>query len=249
MSSEPPTAGAFSKLIVYVDESGDHGPVSAEFPVFVLAFCIFDKHEYANTVTSYMHRLKFKHFGHDAVVMHERDIRKSTGPFTLLINPVARNAFLSDISVLIEKSPLVLIAAVIDKAKLAAQHAEPPNPYHLALKFGLERIHRHRAGLHDEGKLHVVFESRGKREDEELELEFRRVCDANATGQRLEFEAVFAKKEANHCGLQLADLVARPIGRHFMNPGQSNRAYEQIEKKFRRSPDGSVHGWGLKCFP
>ena len=70
------------------------------------------------------------------------------------------------------------------------------------------------------------------------------MCDANATGQRLEFEAVFARKEANHCGLQLADLVARPLGRHIMNPGQSNRAYEQIEKKFRRSPDGSVHGWG-----
>lgn len=248
MSVEPPTP-AFSKLIVYVDESGDHGPVSAEFPVFVLAFCIFDKHEYANTVTSYMHRLKFKHFGHDAVVMHERDIRKSTGPFTLLINPVLRDVFLSDISVLIEKSPFVLMAAVIDKAKLAAQHAEPPNPYHLALKFGLERIQLHRTGLRDQGKLHVVFESRGKREDEELELEFRRVCDANATGERLDFEPVFAKKEANHCGLQLADLVARPIGRHLMKPGQSNRAYEQLEKKFRRSPDGSVQGWGLKCFP
>lgn len=249
MSVEPSPPAPFSKLIVYVDESGDHGPVSAEFPVFVLAFCIFDKQEYANTVTSYMHRLKFKHFGHDAVVMHERDIRKSTGPFSLLINPKLRDVFLADISVLIEKSPFALIAAVIDKAKLAAQHAEPPNPYHLALKFGLERIQLHRAGLQDQGKLHVVFESRGKREDEELELEFRRVCDANATGQSLDFEPIFAKKEANHCGLQLADLVARPIGRHLMKPGQPNRAYEQLEKKFRRSPEGSVHGWGLKCFP
>ena len=33
----------FSRFIIYVDESGDHGPVSSEFPVFVLAFCIFDK--------------------------------------------------------------------------------------------------------------------------------------------------------------------------------------------------------------
>lgn len=29
-----------SRYIVYVDESGDHGPISAEYPVFVLAFCI-----------------------------------------------------------------------------------------------------------------------------------------------------------------------------------------------------------------
>jgi hypothetical protein len=40
---------AFSRYIVFVDEAGDHGPVSPEFPVFVLAFCIFDKLEYANT--------------------------------------------------------------------------------------------------------------------------------------------------------------------------------------------------------
>jgi len=31
------TNDTFSNLIVYVDESGDHGPVSPEFPVFVLA--------------------------------------------------------------------------------------------------------------------------------------------------------------------------------------------------------------------
>ena len=31
------TNDTFSDLIVYVDESGDHGPVSPEFPVFVLA--------------------------------------------------------------------------------------------------------------------------------------------------------------------------------------------------------------------
>jgi len=59
----------FSEFIVYVDEAGDHGPISKEFPVFVLAFCVFKKHEYANVVTSYMHRLKFKHFGHDTTVL------------------------------------------------------------------------------------------------------------------------------------------------------------------------------------
>jgi hypothetical protein len=57
---------------------------------------------------------------------------------------------------LIEKSPFVLVAAVIDKAKLAAQHAAPPNPYHLALKFGLERVQLHRRDLRDEGKVHQI---------------------------------------------------------------------------------------------
>jgi len=36
---------AFSDYIVYVDESGDHGleNVDPNYPLFVLAFCIFKK--------------------------------------------------------------------------------------------------------------------------------------------------------------------------------------------------------------
>jgi hypothetical protein len=56
-------------------------------------------------------------------------------------------------------------------------------------------------------------------------------------------------KKHNSTGLQLADLVAHPIARHVINPAQPNRAYELIEPKFRRGPNGQVHGYGLKIFP
>jgi len=231
----------YSRYIVYVDESGDHGPVSAEYPMFVLAFCIFNKTEYANTVTSYMHRLKFKHFGHDTVVMHEREIRKARPPFSFLMNAQRRAEFMNDVSAMIEAAPFTLIAVAIHKAQLAERYpAWAKNPYHLALKFGLERIGNFRAENRDTGRLHVVFESRGRNEDRELELEFRRMSS---------HEPVFSKKDANHCGLQLADLVARPIGLRQLKPSQPNRAYDVLEKKFRSSPHGKIEGWGLKCFP
>lgn len=239
----------FSRLIVYVDESGDHGAASPEFPVFVLAFCIFDKNDYADTVTSLMHRLKFKHFGHDAVVMHEREIRKSMRPFEFLQVKDRRDEFLRDLNNLVEKSPFQVIAAVIDKRRLGQIYEKPPNPYHLAMKFCLERLAFHRRDLHDHGLVHVVFEGRGKREDAELELAFRRVCDQSDLHRRFPMEPLFAQKQANHCGLQLADLIARPIGSHVLRPDQPNRAYEIIEGKLRRSPDGLVEGWGLKYYP
>jgi len=31
--------------------------------------------------------------------------------------------------------------------------------------------------------------------------------------------------------MQLADLIARPIGRNYLNPDQFNRAYEVIKDK------------------
>ena len=60
---------------------------------------------------------------------------------------------------------------------------------------------------------------------------------------------VVADKKCNAPGLQIADLVARPIGRKLLDPAQPNRAYDILERKFRRSPQGKIGGWGLKVFP
>ena len=111
------------------------------------------------------------------------------------------------------------------------QYTYPVNPYHLGLEFGLERV---RGFLQQQGEwataasgiqacvdptVHVIVEKRGKNEDDELELEFRRICDgANYRSEKLNFEIVFADKKSNSADLQLADLVA-------------------------------LDGWGLKCFP
>ncbi len=245
--SEP--ADSYSDLIVYVDESGDHGPVSEEYPVFVLAFCIFQKNSYADQVTSLMHQLKFRHFGHDTVVLHEREIRKNLAPFQFLQIARRKTEFMDDISRLIEQAPFELVAAAIRKDQLHTLYQHPDNSYHLALKFGLERLQRHREALGDTGVMHVVFESRGNKEDGALELEFRRICDQSPAAHRMQMEPVFARKHANHCGLQFADLVARPIGVHVLRPKQPNRAFELLSKKFRKSPEGQINGWGLKCFP
>ncbi|HYW05311.1 MAG TPA: hypothetical protein VE913_00065, partial [Longimicrobium sp.] len=58
---------SFSDFIVFVDESGGHSLTSihADYPMFVLAFCLFSKEVYAAEVAPAVLRLKFKHFGHD----------------------------------------------------------------------------------------------------------------------------------------------------------------------------------------
>src|SRR5205807_8816812 len=130
-----------------------------------------------------------------------------------------------------------VIAAVIDKAQLKLKYALPRNPYHLALGFCLERLRYHLKALPaPAGLVHVIFESRGAREDAELELEFRRLAPATYQGSDYRFEPVFASKGSNSTGLQLADLIARPIGRHVMKLEQPNRAFDLISRKLRRSP-------------
>ena len=79
-------SAAFADYIVFVDESGDHSltSIDADFPVFALAFCIVEKADYIAKIVPEMQALKFKYWGHDAIVLHEHDIRKEKGEFAFL---------------------------------------------------------------------------------------------------------------------------------------------------------------------
>lgn len=252
-----PPSGRFSNFVVYVDESGDHGmqTLDPNYPVFVLALCVFYKRHYSEKVVPALHKFKFNHFGHDLVVLHEHEIRKEKGAFKFR-NRAEREAFVGELHEIIEASNFILISCVIDKEKLQADKDVPPNPYHVALTFCLETLYEFmQEKQQDDTLTHLVVECRGPKEDNELELEFRRICDgANRFGKRLSFEIVFADKKTNADGLQLADLVARPIGLSVLRPGQENRAFDVLKRKFfcaggRANVGNGYEGWGLKLFP
>ena len=59
----------------------------------------------------------------------------------------------------------------------------------------------------------------------------------------------FLDKKVNSTGLQLADLVARPIGLHSFKPDQPNRAFEIINNKFITLNNGYYQRKCLKIFP
>lgn len=243
-----------SSLVVYVDESGDHSleSVDPNYPVFVLAFCVFHKGHYAQKVVPAVETFKFKHFGHDVVVLHETDIRKERGDFRFNSRE-HKDAFLEELTGIIDANNFILIGCVIDKRRLRERDS---NPYHLALGFCLETLHELiQEKQQEELPTHVVVECRGKKEDAELELEFRRVCAGeNKFGKPLPFHIVFADKKTNSSGLQLADLVARPIGLSVVKPEQPNRAFEVLTRKFfcsggRKNVGVGYEGWGLKIHP
>ena len=238
---EPPGSGQgslrrFSDYVVYVDESGDHSlaSVDRDYPVFVLALCVFHKRHYSEKIIPAVEKLKFNYFGHDSVVLHENEIRKQKGPFAFLAQRAVRDEFMSQLSAIMDASNFILIACVVDKARLPKSEGAASNPYHIALGICLEALRSFLAEKQqDQLKTHVVVECRGKKEDAELELEFRRICDGSPSGGRtLPFDVVFADKKTNLAGLQLADLVARPVGINHLRPAQENQAFELLKTKF-----------------
>jgi len=234
-----------SDYIIYVDESGDHSLISIDpqFPVFSLAFCIIEKRVYARDLAPKIQEMKFRWFGHDMVVFHEHEIRKAKAPFVFLGDPEKRTRFMDELSAIMADAAVTIIAGVIRKEQLVARYTQPMNPYHLALLFCMEQTQSflRKAGQSDR-LTHIVAEARSPREHggvgrEDLELAdvFKNISEGRHPlryGKELSgFELIFADKKSNSAGLQLADLVARPIALATLRPDQPNRAFDVIREK------------------
>lgn len=244
----------YSDYVIYADESGDPNPASidANYPVFVLNFCVFRKEEYAASVLPTVTAFKYEHFGHDMVVLHEHDIRQRNPPFTFLQNERNRAAFMAGLNDIVGKMDFTLIAGVIDKRRLTEQYAEPLKPYELALGLCLEQAYRflERRSQHDR-VTHIVLERRSSQQDKDLEQAFQLIQSGiNRTNRPLPgFEIFFADKKTYSAGLQIADLTARPIGRRYIAPEQPNRAWNLLAPKLFRNLDAGSNERGLTVFP
>lgn len=169
-----------SDYIIYADESGDHSmkEVYKEYPVFVLACCIFKKSDYINQVKTAFSQLKFDFWGHDIVVFHSHRIRKQRDEFRILNNQHTQEQFVKKMNDTIAQLPFKIVATAIDKRSLKDRYNDPDNPYELALEFCLERAHYFLNEVRQTEKLtHLVVESRGAKEDKDLELAFRRITN------------------------------------------------------------------------
>lgn len=238
---EPTNKTQYSDYIIFIDESGDHGlrNLDTDYPIFVLVFVIIKKSDYIEKIIPDFEKLKFQYFGHDQVIFHEHDIRKESGIFSLLRRDAQlRKNFLNDLSELISNCHFEFFASIIDKDKLQKKYLAPHNPYEIAMLFCVEHSLELLIKNQQQSKqIHLIIEGRGSRENRELELEFRRICDnqsklhSTKDFRQINFELICADKKSNSTGLQIADLIARPIGLSKLRPDQNNRAYEIIRKK------------------
>ena len=234
--------------IIYADESGDHSmdDVNKLYPAFVLAFCVFSKKAYLEEVIKHIKNLKFMFWGHDLAVLHSSKLRKRLDDFHFLHDQIVRANFINELNNAIERSPFEIIAMAIDKRHL---QEEPllRNPYELSLEHCIGGIYRFLRAKDQYRKLtHIIIESRGKKEDDDLQVAFQRIVKANDSLQIMyPLRLYFADKKTNSIGLQIADLAAYPIGRFLINPEQENPAFKIIEKKFWMYPEYCRYGFRI----
>ena len=106
--------------------------IDENYPIFVLALCVFHKRHYSEAIVPALEKFKFNYFGHDQVVLHENEIRKEKGSFNIFRGKGEKDKFIDGLTEIIKFSNFILISSIIDKRSLAKQGEVKGNPYHIA---------------------------------------------------------------------------------------------------------------------
>lgn len=233
--------------IAFIDESGDHGMrnIDPASPMFALTAAVYREQAYITDEIPSVAKSKFRFWNHEGAIFHAYGIKKKVGPFSICTDPAVQANLRQELCDLFRRSPTKIIAAVVDKQKHLAQYVTPENPYYLAVRFVLERIYM----MTGKGTK-IVFESRGKREDQIVADWCARICAGENYGNNVfAFEIAFAKKSWNVAGLQIADLACQPIIKRATDPTTQRPDWLAVRTCMRTGWTGKIVGFGLKIFP
>lgn len=239
---------------MFLDESGDHSldKIDPQFPVFVLAGCIFDREEHDGQVMARVKQYKQSLFGRDDIILHTGDITRNRRGFERMKDEQFRRRFYAETNALVAELDFTLLACAIHKQRLAERYGGLAfDPYLLSLECLMERFVFFLQERRAQG--HLVAESRNPTYDKELDLAFQllrargtRYVRPSRLAERLTGLSIRLKQE-NLVGLQIADLVATPIARAVLGK-EIMEDYRIVESKFPRR-SGTHLGAGLVVIP
>lgn len=245
---------------LYLDESGDPNPRSAseEYPVFVLGGVICES-EYVDTVVrAALNRIKQELFGRTDFPLHTAEFKRYRGPFRALRGNDPMRALLRiRLLELLEGLDYTIVACAIPTGpnEIAARSASV-DLYLAGLQALVETFCDivGSANAPERSRGRIIAEARRPREDRAVLREWRRIVDEGTRSysseivhSRIESLSIQAKSDLNP-GLELADLVVSPIGRHVIKKPDSLE-WDVVRSKLHRGPNGEIEGHGLIHLP
>jgi hypothetical protein len=240
---------------MFVDESGEASMKGEDvnYNVFVLCGVLFSEKSYEEFKIKF-NDLKTKFFNDTKVILHSSKIRKQAGVFKILIDEDTRRAFFEDLNKIILSSNFQIISCIIDKPRYKLKYPLRDTAYEESLKFMCERSVFCLRKEDSVSKLIVCLEKRGSQDSIIRNYYTKFISDG--TGQMSSFEMrkcakklEFRDKKDNINGLQLADLIAYPIGKQHLDPVKGHQSFEVFKCKFYKSNTGDINRFGLKKFP
>jgi hypothetical protein len=227
------------------------------FPVFVLATTIIRDVD-LQVVDGKWKRWKHDNLGSDAIV-HEPDVRRGKPPF----RGPSGQAAIAKLPEILTELDFAALAVVVHREDYVTDFGTgpidaslPAHAYLLALDFLMERVVLALDAQFGGAKALLVAESRGPKEDAQLQHEFSRLhlegtsyISAAWFRQQLHPGIQFLSKTDNSTGLQLADLFARPVAEKVAQPDQDPPRWAEFREKLCPAVETKNSILGLKIVP
>ena len=246
--------------ILFLDETGDHSltKIDAQYPVFGLCGIIVEDSYHDTALTDRLNDFKVALFGNREIILHTADFTRNQKGFEDMANHDFRVRFFSELETLIAKLDFKIVACVVRKEEhLRKYRLRALDPYLFSLSLLVERF------IFECGSLGgtIIAESRDPTLNNALELAF---LDLKIRGteyisptkiQKRIRNFTIREKQENIAGLQLADVVATPIGRHTIGkrtyPSYCDQGdfFSGLRVKFRQDSAGKIDGMGLIVLP
>ncbi|MBC8179896.1 DUF3800 domain-containing protein [candidate division KSB1 bacterium] len=243
------------ELVLFLDESGDHSliKIDDQYPMFVLAGVMMDREYHDTQAVKIMKGLKQSLFRRTDIIFHTADISRNKNGFERLKETEFRNQFYGALNNMMAELKYMIVAVAIKKHEHNKKYGLAAlDPYLLSLECIVERFVFECGDNNKQGL--IVAESRNSILDNELELAYlnlkiqgTRYIKATQIKERIKQFTIRDKKE-NLPGLQIADLVASPIGR-FILKKKIKPDFEIIKNKFRKGKSEKIGGYGLVVLP
>lgn len=240
---------------LFLDESGDHNLtiIDPQYPIFVLGGVIMDKDYAENELPRQLHAFKQGLFGRTDIILHTADITRNKNGFERMKETAFRDAFYQQLNALMRQLRYMVVACVIRKDEHLSRYGIAAlDPYLLSLNVLVERFAFEVGNLANGGV--IVAEKRSATLDHELEIAWLNLKVKGTTylppkdiEKRIIGLNLRAKPE-RVAGLELADLVVSPIGRHLLGK-PDKEDFKILETKFRRNKEGVYEGYGLVVLP
>ncbi len=236
-------------ILLFLDESGDHNLsiIDPQYPVFVLGGIVLESGYAAIELTESLDRFKREIFGDSCLVLHTADIVRNRNGFERLKDRSFRQNFLLKLNSIMRDLNYSVIACAIRKDDHLARYGLAAlDPYLLSLDVVVERFCRIIGDVPDGGI--IIAEKRNSALDRQLDLAWlnlkiqgTRHFQAKDIEKRVSSLNLRSKSD-NIAGLQLADLVVSPIGRHFLRKADKED-WTIVKSKSHRNRSGTIDGY------
>ena len=232
---------------LFLDESGDWNPatIDPQYPVFVLGGVIADAAYAAGPMTDAVNDFKSELLGRTDIVLHTADIARKRNGFEPLHDPVRRTRFYLRLNDLMRGMQYSALACAIRKYPHPGPYQASYPDLYLSCFPVLAQQFCYEIGNASGGVIYA--ERRNPNNDRALQRLWQQLRETGAgtirpaaVRQRIS-DLRLRSKADSPAGLELADLVVSPIGRHILGK-PDKEDWSIVRAKLRQNRSGAVVG-------